>query len=898
MNSPRFYDLGVFMTSNFKKELQKALGESVLLDEAHRTVYAVDASIYSIKPLAIVTPKRVEDVQIAVQIAARHSIPITARGAATGITGGCLGAGLVLDFSCFMNKILDINLKNKTVLCESGVIQDSLNEALRPHGFRLGPDTSTGNVATLGGMLANNSAGAKSLLFGSMLDHIEEVEVVLADGTLVTYNKESKLPALEKIKETYGKEIESHFPRLARSSSGYSLRALLDSPINPAKLFAASEGTLGVVTKLTLRIVPLPPKSHIYLIAYSSVTAALSAVPELLHHHPYSLELIDDKVIDGGRRSPKLKSRMHWLKGNPKALLALELPIEKAIQGATLLKSPSEESDFWALRKGGLGVLLSKRAYSRGIGFIEDISVDPKNLGPFMEELVAYLKSMGKEAGIYGHAGSGCMHIRPYIDLRSEKEQELLLTIQEYITDLLLKYGGVLSGEHGDGLIRSWLNPKLFGKKLYEAHLLVKKAFDPENLMNPGKIVHGKSPLKNLRKPALKEPETFLDFSKVGGLALSVDLCNGNGLCRKKEGLMCPSYQATGSEFDTTRARATALREYALQPTSEVLDVLDLCLQCKGCKTECPSQVDLAKMKAEMLYQVQKKEGTPLRSLLFAHVGELSHFFFPMRALYNLLLKLPFGPLFGITPHRHLPPLAKLRFSENVPPQPDLSKKVVLLSDTFTEFHCPEVGFAAIKVLNQMGFTAIVPTWSCCGRPALSKGVLPKAKRQAEALIASLEPYKSLPIIGLEPSCLLTLVDEFSTSHSLTCLTFDQFLAQNPLPPLYNPCPILVHGHCHQKALIGMQPTLQVLRAIGGAQVTEIPSGCCGLAGSFGYEKEHYKLSMDIGELALFPAVRKNPEALILASGFSCRCQIQHGTSCRPLHLAELIEKSLVKPKY
>jgi len=941
----------------FEQELRDQIEGEVHFDPISRRAYSVDASIYEIEPIGIVVPKTKESIIQAVNIARAHGVPIIPRGAATGITGGCIGKGLVIDTSKYLNRIIDIGLE--TACCEAGVVQDQLNAALGSKGMRLGPDTSTGNRATIGGMTANNAAGARSLRYGRMVDHVEKVEIVLSNGELATFtaidneewqrkrslqNREGEIyREIFRIVNSCRQDIIDRFPQIPRRVSGYNLDELIKpGPLNLAKLITGSEGTLGIITEITVKISPKPHSTGLCLLFFDNMIDAMRWIPHMLTYDPIAIEMIDDQIIRQGKFSPAMKGKMDWLLGEPHVLFAVEFDGEslgkterkmisfindakaRGIGYAQMfLTQPSQIDNVWALRKAGLGILMSKRTYSRAIAFIEDISIPPEKLASFMEQFCRYLKSKGKEAGIYGHVGSGCMHIRPYIDLRDPKELSLMDQMMHDVSDMVLEHGGAMSGEHGDGIIRSWLHPKMFGEKVYQAFVDVKAAFDPENLMNPGKIVHPADHLKNLRlspESRLREPETFLDFSKEGGFALAVDMCNGNGLCRKKEGVMCPSFQADNDEYHTTRARAQALRAVVHGhlhvnnfTNKDVYDVLDLCISCKGCKTECPSQVDMAKMKAEFLYQYQEAHGYPLRSRLFGYIGRINQLLSPFAGVFNTLSATRFGKKIqqwcGIAPERSLPRLAKERFSSwfAAYKQPEEAKTpVVLFNDTFNEFNHPEIGQAAVKILNLLGFRVIVPTWHCCGRPLISKGMLKQAKKQAQSLVESLFFYadQEIPIIGLEPSCLLTLKDDFHdliNSSALEkvsgkCLTFDEFLAQLVSKGLFN-LPfsksariVKVHGHCHQKALVGMSPTLSVLRAVPGFEVSEIPSGCCGMAGSFGYEKEHYDFSMKIGNAALFPAVNAAPEdALIVADGTSCRSQIADGTHRKAKHLAEAL---------
>ncbi len=936
-----------------ENELKEAILGDVHFDEMTRTIYSVDASIFEIKPLAVIIPKDKDDLQRAVCIASKSHIPITARGAATGITGGCLGHGIVIDLSQSLNRILEIDPNEKCAVCEPGVIQDELNLAADKYNLRLGPDTSTGNRATLGGMLANNAAGARSLHYGTMSEHIEEVELLLASGAFIKFSTlslgewEKKRAQndeegniyriLWKIKEKYSEEIRAHFPKIPRRVSGYNVDTLLKHPFNVAKMIAGSEGTLGIITEMKVRLVPKLRTTALLLIFFDDLLDAFKRVPSLLSTKPTSLELIDRQIIELGRDSPTLRKKLDWLQGNPQALLIVEYEgkdgdevkqkiheIEPTIGYHQLpLFDLSEMAKVWDLRKAGLGILLSKRSYSRAIAFLEDLSIPPHHLPLFMEKFCAYLASKGKEAGIYGHVGAGCMHIRPFINLRDPKECALMRQMMIDVSSLVLEFGGALSGEHGDGWIRSWLNPKMFGEKIMEAFRLLKGAFDPSNLMNPGKIIPLSDDWEEMRTQPDVPQQTikpFLDFEAEGGFELAADLCNGNGLCRKKEKVMCPSFQVTNNEFHSTRARAQALRAIIHKKlplealtSQEMYDVMDLCISCKGCKTECPSQVDMAKFKSEFLYHYQEKHGYPLRNVLFSQIAKLNQFSSHFPSFFNWLMNKKMTKALlekiGISPKRSMPAMAKQPFStwfKGYLQEGDLKKRVLLFDDTFTEFHDPEIGQAAVKVLNALGFYVLLLPNSCCGRPALSKGMLKTARKQANLLIERLWPYAQYgdPIIGVEPSCLLTLKDDYASlidNNKLSmiqskCVTFDEFIAQNISEEIFQKTErvIKVHGHCHQKSLVGMKPTLDLLKAIPGFQVEEIPSGCCGMAGSFGYEKEHADISMQIGELHLFPAVRKSPkEAWIIANGISCRHQIKDGTGREAIHLAIALERQL-----
>lgn len=941
-----------------EEDLRNNITGDVHFDSMSKTIYSVDASIYEVEPIGIVVPKTTQDVISAAAIAQYHHMPLIARGAGTGIVGGCIGRGLIIDTSKYLNQILKIDFEQGYAVCQPGVVQNQLNDALAYRGYRLGPDTSTGNRATLGGMVANNAAGARSMRYGKMVDCVQKLDLVLPKGEVINFSEISSETWHEKrqaygtegriyrelfrIREDYHHEIAEHFPKIPRRVSGYNLDELIKPfPFNPCKLIVGSEGSLGIATKITVQICKSAIALGVVVIHFKSSAEAFESISQLLPFNPCALEMMDDKIINTGKLSPALRGRLQWLQGDPKVVFMAEFDggsdeevADKLNQFTSFVKSkgigyahtvvqnPQEMENVWALRKAGLGLLLSKRTYSRAIAFLEDLTVAPEHLAKMMESFQAYLKKVNKEAGIYGHVGSGCMHIRPYIDLRDPNELKLMKQMMLDVSDLILEHGGALSGEHGDGFTRSWLNEKMFGKKLYQAFKEIKKAFDPTNCMNPGKVIAEHDLLENLRlSPDMKKQkiDTFLDFSREGGIELAADLCNGNGQCRKKENLMCPSFQVTGDEFDTTRARAQGLRAIinGRKPldsftSPELYKVMDLCLECKGCKTECPSSVDMAKMKSEFLYRYHQKHGYPLRSRLFGHIGAINRLFSPISGFFNFMgnrgATKYILSLMGISPQRSLPSLAKERFSRwsKRNPSKKSKKQVVLFNDTYTEFNAPSIGMAAQQILSKLGYEVIVPPWSCCGRPLLSKGLLPQARKKAKQLIDLLLPYarKGLPIIGLEPSCILTVMDDYASlvneketlEVSKACMTLDQFLDKQvkegafALPWKDGMVTMKLHGHCHQKALVGTQPSLNVLKAIPGVTVSEIPSGCCGMAGSFGYEDEHYEFSLMVGETKLFPAIRlSEPSDLIVANGISCRGQIEHGTSRHALHLAEAI---------
>lgn len=935
-------------THRVYKALTDSIEGEVRFDDLTRTIYSTDASIYEVRPIGTVYPTNKNDIIATLSIASSFSVPVIPRGAATGITGGCLGKGIILDLSKYFNKILSIDTHHNVAICQAGVVQDALNEALASINMRLGPDTSTGNRATIGGMFANNAAGARSLRFGTMADHVQEVELILSEGEVQVFNQITldeweqlrKAPGrlgriydtAWKIREHEKDEIIKRYPPLPRRVSGYHLPALLDEDgVNLCKLIAGSEGTFGIASEITVGIVPRPQNLGLQLIFCESLSHAFSLVEKILPLQPLALELIDQNIIDAGRRSPALNKKLSWLQETPAALLVVEFDgperpgksqsLSRLFpQCSPVIDDPVQMQHVWDLRKAGLGLLMSKRSFRRAVAFLEDLSVPPSHLSSFMKEFQELLEESGNNAGIYGHVGAGCMHIRPYMDLRNASDRDTMENMMQLTTDMLLRYGGALSGEHGDGYTRSWLNEKLYGPRIYHAFQEIKSAFDPHNLINPDKVVNAPPFQENMRSSATRQFSTLFDFSRTGGFDLSVDMCNGNGSCRKAEGTMCPSFQATLDEKDSTRARANVFRKIfsdrsqsASLADEEIHEVLDLCLSCKGCKTECPSQIDMAKWKAESLYHYQSIHGTTLRNNLFGNCGYYFNKIAPLSGIVNWASKTLLGrylqSLFGIAKERTLPQLAKVTFEQWSQQQAmvadDDRPRVILFNDTFTNFNHPAIGQAAYILLTRLGWKVIVPPWNCCGRTAISKGLLKTAKEQAAQLSMLLEQYGEIPVIVLEPSCQSAFIDDHhdlisSSAPDSRFFSLEDFLLQDNV---FNKLKIdisaleagkiLIHTHCHQKALLGTKSTELLLLKLGCANIETIQSGCCGMAGSFGYEKEHYTLSQKIAELKLFPALRKNPEAIVITNGASCRAQIEQTFRHKILHLAEFLHMRL-----
>ena len=946
---------------SFIEELRHSLKGEFYNDDITKRIYSIDASLYQIIPNAVVVARESEDISKTIAISNKYKIPVIGRGAATGITGGCLGSGIIIDTSKYMQKIHEIDYEEGYALCQPGVVQDQLNRALAAKGFCLGPDTSTGNRATIGGMTANNSAGAHSLRYGKMVDHVISVRVFLSNGEVVTFGEETEesfkekmtldtregeiFRVVDKIIKNGSESIEKAFPKIQRRVSGYNLDELTKGfPLNMAKIIVGSEGTFGIIDLIKVKISHKPVHTVLSVLHFDSFEGALNSVDKILKYEPFSLELIDKTVIDLGKESPMMKGQLDWLKGSPEMLLVAEF--DGSTPGGALNKQKgfSEAADFcyhnsplidtkaqskvWKLRKAGLGILMSKRSKERAIAFLEDVAVPLDKLPKFLTYFRKYFTDKGKQIGFYGHAGVGCVHVRPMLDLTRESDRKMMEESMQEIAAMVKEMGGSLSGEHGDGIIRSWLHEKMFGPEVYQFFKDLKTAFDPENFMNPGKIVDSLDPLQNLKVDLNTQHvslNTQYTFADEGGWNFAVDMCNGNGECTKKDvGLMCPSYQAYEDERHSTRARAQSL-QYALNGGisyndlmgENLHDVLDLCLECKGCKKECPSSVDMAKMKSEYLYHYQEKNGYTLRSRLFANVSRHSERASKFPALVNFANSVApvkwIYKMIGIAPQRDLPHFANKRFSHWIKNSASLpgDREIVLFNDTFNEFNTPKIGIYTSNILQQLGYKIIHPEYTCCGRPMISKGMLKEAKGQAQKIVNLLLPHveRGLKVVGLEPSCILTIADDYpelldtdeARKVANACLTIDEVLAEAidedrfTLNFHVNKTDVLFHEHCHQKALVGSDATLKVLSALPGVTAKEIDSGCCGMAGSFGYEKEHYDMSMAIGEKRLFPQVRKASVLTeIVSNGTSCRCQISHGASRNPQHLVEFINARLI----
>ena len=967
------------------RELSTQLEGELFTDAVHRLLYATDASIFREVPVAVSCPKTRDDLKTLIRFASENGLSLIPRAAGTSLAGQVVGSGIVVDISRHLNRILELNLEERWVEVEPGVVLDELNLFLKPHGLFFGPETSTSNRCMIGGMVANNACGAHSIIYGSTREHTLEVEVLLSDGSearfkgltadeLIEKGKESSLEGTiyrhlnellsdpgnqESIREGYPD------PKVKRRNTGYALDLLLDTdpfdrnykPFNLSTLIAGSEGTLAFITTVRLNLVPLPPPVQGLVCShFASRQDAFHANLIALKYNPGAVEMMDHFILDCTLENLEQQRNRFFIQGDPAAVLIIEFAghskeelelqmgqMEEEMKAAGLgyhfprVFGPDMKK-VWDLRKAGLGVLSNLEGDARPVSLIEDTAVNPEFLPLYMKDFEEILGNYGKECVYHAHIGSGELHLRPVLNLRDPAEVEIAHQLGREVALLVKKYRGSLSGEHGDGRLRGEFIPLVLGERNYGLLRSVKQVFDPQNIFNPGKIVDAPSLKENLRVvPGTKHREirTWFRFDKEGGILRAAEKCNGSGDCRKSElmgGTMCPSYMATRDENTTTRARANLLREVLSNSEKqnpfdhrELYDILDLCLSCKGCKSECPSNVDMAKQKSEFLQNWHEDHSIPLRSRLVAGIRRINQLASVFPEFYNRLMTWSlssrvFKKLAGFAEKRSLPLLSRMTVRrwakkhllshQQVRP----IRKVWFFIDEFTNYQDAEIGIKAIKLLCRLGYeVAIPPVWDS-GRAHLSKGFLKTARKIASGNLRLLKDKVSpaSPLVGLEPSAILSFRDEYpdlvpaeftglANQIAQASFTIEEFLVQEVEKGILSsdaftrePARILVHGHCQQKAIVSSAPMLSVLNLPENYSAEEIKSGCCGMAGSFGYEKEHYDLSMKIGELVLFPAVRAaGPETVISAPGTSCRHQILDGTGRKALHPVEILYEAL-----
>ena len=968
------------MDKNLLKELERHLEGTLKIDSLTKSLYATDASVYRKIPLAVAYPKTVADIQKLIQFATRNKVGLTPRTAGTSLAGQCVADGIIVDVSLNFTKIVALDEEKKQVTVQPGVIRDELNQYLKPYGLFFGPNTSTSNRCMIGGMVGNNSSGTTSIQYGVTRDKVVAMKTILSDGSEVEFKSLSKKEFEAKphgntleaslyraiIKELSEKamqaEIVKEFPKpsIHRRNTGYAVDELLKTNIfgdysenfNLCKLLSGSEGTLAFTTEITLQLDDLPPAlSAMVVTHYESLETCLRDVAPCMQHELHTCEMMDKVILDCTKNNKQQLENRFFVDGDPAALLLLEVKadsqqvlekklseLQRTIKNSGLsYASPvlygADINKALELRRAGLGLLGNMVGDRKAVACIEDTAVALEDLKDFIGEFSAIMKRYEQKAVYYAHAGAGELHLRPILNLKKRTDVSLFRAITTDVAKLTKKYQGSFSGEHGDGIVRAEFIPLMIGEKNYELLRRIKTYFDPQYIFNPGKIVDPYPMDESFRyKIERKEPEiqTLLDFSDSEGILKAAEKCNGSGDCRKTHhmsGTMCPSYHATKKEKDTTRGRANALREFLSTSDQknkfnrqELKEVFDLCLSCKACGSECPSNVDVATLKAEFQYQYQETNGYSFRSKLFAHntklnkmgsaVAGLTNRIYDSKILGGLLKKTA-----GVATERSLPKVYSFDFNKYLQKFNNQSvvsnKKVVLYIDEFTNYLDIELGKDAIHVLSSLGYD-ISLFFAESGRTYLSKGFLKQARKLAQKNIPQLNVFaeKKLPVVGLEPSAILTFRDEYKRLSNDKAVTdaiaknaflIEEFLAQEiELGNITSAHftkeakTVKIHGHCHQKALSNQKVTFDVLNLPENYKVTIISSGCCGMAGSFGYEKEHYDVSMQIGELKLFPAIRKCEEDVIIAAnGTSCRHQIYDGVQRRAKHPVTILKEAL-----
>ncbi len=987
------------------EKLHRAISGELKTDPITRVLYSTDASIHKIEPLGVVFPRTVDEIASIVEICAQNGIPIIPRGSGSGLAGQAIGKGLIIDCSRYTNQLLDIDPQEKIALVEPGIVLDDFNREVKRYGLQFGPDPASSERATIGGCIGNNAAGAHSILYGMTADHLLSAEVVLADGTVTTFQPvslefanrystgEDKTSAsdLEKqiyhvalqIRSEYVEEIKRNWPHTWRRASGYNLNYLIpwspnfppqwdqsqlpyppvgENMINLSPLLAGSEGTLAVIRTATVRLVPLKKHTVLCVINFASITEACHWVTSILELSPSAVELVPQSLIRLARSVPAYANLLNFVVGDPAAMLVVEFSgdeeklLENKIARLIALHawvappyvadSPLQQKQVWDVRKVGLGILMGRLGDAKPISFIEDMSVPVEKLGEFIRELEVIFQEYGTEADFYGHASAGCLHIRPLINVKTTQGRQEMRAIAQAAVDVVIRLGGAVSAEHGDGITRGEWIERAYGPQIISAFKELKQAADPNGVLNPGKIVNPPRMDSSLRydddyhsvawTPVLAFASDQADPAR---LAEAIEQCNGAGVCRKSSGVMCPSFQATKNEMFSTRGRANLLRALISSgfdsqgfASHAVKESLELCLACKGCKAECPSSVDMAKLKYEFYqhYYTMPGHHHPLRDYVFGYIADIARIGQPVAPLVNYLVTAPWlggmrAALLGLSKQRTLPKLSRVplhstarNFLADVE-----NADCLLLVDAFTEYYYPETGLEALNVLSRCGLKVKLLSTLGAGRTLISKGFLRQAKKHAEQLVEEIQyidPVGSLPVIGLEPSEIYTLKDEyldlFPGSAYVKDLSerawmIDEFLlrpGQDGLPWI-SKCKlvgdvidtrtiVLVHGHCYQKAQppandgypTGVQATTDLLKKVGYA-VQLIDDGCCGMAGAFGYEREHYEVSMQVGELALLPAISRSDIQHIAAAGISCQAQILDGSGRQAVHPITLVAR-------
>ncbi|WP_246172242.1 MULTISPECIES: FAD-binding and (Fe-S)-binding domain-containing protein [Sphingobacterium] len=943
-----------------------------------RLAYSTDASVYQELPLAVCIPHHIDDLQKLIHYAKRHHTTLIPRTAGTSLAGQVVGAGIVVDVSRFFNQILEVNVEEQWARVQPGVIRDDLNAYLRPYGLMFGPETSTASRAMIGGMIGNNSSGLHSIVWGDTRENLLAAKVLLDDANLVEFSDLSEAEFFSKLalKTREGEiyrdingiltdksnrdAIVAGYPKseITRRNTGYALDMLLDhsQPFNFCRLLAGSEGTIGIITEAKIKLMPLPPKEiGLLCVHFNDMVECMRGNALALKYHPEASELVDKYILDFTVGHPTYQYNRFFIEGDPQALLIVEFradTIEEIEQKAAALKLALQSAQLgyayplimgseqcnlvWDVRKAGLGLIRNLPGDNQPVNLIEDCAVSPEDLPDYVADIQKLLSEEQVHASYYAHAGAGELHIEPFINLKSAEGRRQFRSILEKTTDLVLKYNGSLSGEHGDGRLRGEFIGKVLGEQVYQLLLQVKQAFDPNHIFNARKIVDTPPMDTHLRYDNVrdgKDINTYFDFTQNESILRLAEKCSGSGDCRKTEitgGTMCPSFMATRDEKDTTRARANMLRQFLTNSNKqnrfdheELKEVMDLCLSCKGCKTECPSSVDIAKMKAEFLQHYYDANGSSFRSKLIANFTQSQKLGSYVAPIYNFFAtnQITSGiikSVVGFAPNRSLPKVHGTTLSAWVKKQETAKqkRKVYLFSDEFTEYNDTEIGITAYKLLTALGYEVVVPKHLESGRTFLSKGFVKKAKELANKNVNMLADLISeeTPLLGIEPSAIITFRDEYvdlvdsenkikAVNLAKHALMVDEFLVQEIKAGRIHAeqftadkQKIKLHGHCYQKAFKLVDYTKQLLSLPTNFEVEVIPSGCCGMAGSFGYEKEHFEVSQKVAELVLFPTLRKTgAEYIIAAAGTSCRHQIKDGVQRKSFHPVEIMYDALIQ---
>lgn len=975
------------MNSDFLHELKKHFTGDLRLDHASRILYSTDASMYQIEPLGVAIPKTQDDLQSAVELAAKYKVPILPRGAGSSLGGQAIGEALILDCSRWLDSIIEIDSESHSAIVEPGVVLADLNRAATKLDLMFGPDPASAERATMGGVIGNNATGAHSILYGMTADHLISADVILGDGSLETWDEygDSKLSKVaEYVRENYAEKIREKFPRSWRNSAGYRLNYLLpwtpsvppqwdtndyglsstvyrpQSKVNLASLLAGSEGTLAVMRRARVNLVPRPKHTILGVLSYQSIAEACDDVPRLLEFKPSVIELIPRMIIQLARGVPAYARQMGWMTGDPAAVLVIEFSGDQpsALKAAVrqlgdvlaIAESPEEQSRVWSIRKMGLGILDSRQQPARPAAFIEDCAVPVERLGDFVREVEKIMRAHNTEGGIYAHASAGCLHIRPILNLQKSEGVRALRSIGEQVLLLTLSLGGSMSSEHGDGIVAGEWIEKTYGAEVTEAMRSIKRAADPDNILNPKKMFDAPPMDSNLRygeNYRVNVWSSALHFEHERGLAGAVEHCNGQGVCRKTTGVMCPSFQVTRDEAFSTRGRSNLLRALINRPRTEdggrssvnglssaVFESLDLCLACKGCTSECPSGVDMPKLKYEFMNEYYKSHRRPLRDYLFGYFHVVSRWLTPIAPLANAFMKMAWSrkliaDAMGITDKRPFPLFIKGQ--SRLKRDAQKRKQVIFLSDVFSRYLEPQVEQAAFDILRAAGYEVKVLPIVGAGASLLSKGFIDAARRHAERVLAQINAIDGgagLSVVGCEPPEVYCLKHEYSAllpgrraeieSLAKNVWLLDEFLLRSgtinhlrvgtkeKLEGLeVADRKLTFHPHCHQRTEgladdglpAGTSATVAMLREFG-FEVDVLDTGCCGMAGTFGYDAEHYDLSMRVGELKLFPALREfaneNQKSGVVSSGSACRLQIQQGAGMKTKHPLEVIS-NLIK---